>query len=305
LKMHKSSSLFIFPPLIAISLLALFPLVSLLAFSMFDVSVASGALSIKYVGVSAVHRVISDPQIGQVVLRSFFYVVGVSVLQLLIGAFVGLWIADLTPKAQRCALLIGVVLLVSPIAVSGLWRFLFAIDIGLINRILEILGIQQVRWLSQEPFFSQPNLITKTLFSGLSTGLLSAAIVEIWLWTPFVAIFVYMRAIAVPAAIREARNLDKLLFFQSFWGILFPHLSSIFATLFFIRIMETFRSFDIIWSFFGSSQATSTLAINAYATAQIEGDFSKSSIFSLMLVALSLSMLISAGLLLAGKEERD
>lgn len=282
--MIKTNRLFILLPVFAILFVAIAPLVSLVIFSVYEISTASGHARFEFVGSEAFRRVFTDPQFVQVTLRNLCYVLIVAFTQLVVGSAIGLWIASLVKSAQKPALLIGLVLIASPIAVSGLWRFLFAFDIGLFNTMIEGIGLDRIAWLSQAPLISNGSGSVSTLSGILSPGLLSAALTEIWLWSPFVAIFVYLRTKALPASVTESAKMDNLVFGQRFWGIILPHLGNILIVLLLIRIIETFRSFDILWSFFGSSKATAVLAIDAYATAQIEGDFSRASVISLVLI---------------------
>ena len=81
--------------------------------------------------------------------------------------------------------------MVAPIAVGLGWRMIWDYDIGIINYILEFIGIERIMWLAE----------TWPAFWAI-------VICEVWRSTPFVTMILLAGITALPNDIFEAAHMD-------------------------------------------------------------------------------------------------
>jgi multiple sugar transport system permease protein len=92
--------------------------------------------------------------------------------------------------------------------------------------------------------------------------------VDIWQWTPFVALILLAGMQSISPEITEAAELDGLTRFQYLWRIVLPLLTPIIVVVGLIRLIDTLKTFDLIYIITrgGPGTATYTLSLHAYAT---------------------------------------
>lgn len=123
--------------------------------------------------------------------------------------------------------------MVVPPVISGLmFRFLENADYGIISNILYTLGVIE----RSEP-----------LIGGTGRNvLLAILIVDVWQWTPFVALIVLAGLKALPHEPLEAAIVDGANRWQLFWEVKLPLLRSVLAVVILFRIVDLLRLFDYV-----------------------------------------------------------
>jgi len=140
---------------------------------------------------------------------------------------------------------------VSGVAVSLLWRWLYQPDVGLFNSILAWFGIQGPRWIySQE--WAMPSIILMSLWGSGSAMLTFLAGLR-----------------GIPTALYEAAEIDGAGPFRKFFSITIPMLT---PTIFFNVVMNIIASWQVFTSALvmtdgGPNNATLTMVLHVYRTA--------------------------------------
>ncbi|HKB89004.1 MAG TPA: sugar ABC transporter permease, partial [Opitutaceae bacterium] len=97
------------------------------------------------------------------------------------------------------------------VAIFYLWRFIYHSEYGLINALLEKIGLQGQRWL-ENPVLAKPSL----MFMGLWIGMGGASMI------------LYLAALqTIPRDLYEASRIDGADAWQRFWNITWPALHPI------------------------------------------------------------------------------
>jgi multiple sugar transport system permease protein len=140
---------------------------------------------------------------------------------------------------------------VSGVAVSLLWRWLYQPDVGLFNTILAWFGIQGPRWIySQE--WAMPSIILMSLWGSGSAMLTFLAGLR-----------------GIPTALYEAAEIDGAGPVRKFFAVTIPMLT---PTIFFNVVMNIIASWQVFTSALvmtngGPNNATLTMVLHIYRTA--------------------------------------
>ena len=146
-------------------------------------------------------------------------------------------------------------LMIPPIVAGLLWRFMPIDNIGIINHMLESLGVisdaSDISWLGDR-----------------SIVLFSVALPNIWLTTSFVALVLFTGLQNIPAELIEAAKIDGGSVLQIFWRVTVPLLRPVIAVVLILRGIDAARAFDMIWiqTEGGPRFASEILSIQIYRT---------------------------------------
>lgn len=119
---------------------------------------------------------------------------------------------------------------VSSVAASLVWKWIFQPDYGVLNAVLKFLHLQPLLWLGDP-----------------STALLSVAIVSIWMGMGYNMVLFLAGLKSIPSHLYEAAQIDGANPIQRFWYITLPLLT---PTLFFILVMSIIGSFQVFGQVF-------------------------------------------------------
>lgn len=204
-----------------------------------------------------------------------------SFVTIAIEVVAGIGVAVLVNSKLRGLKLARTLLLVPPMiapAVVGLnFRWLFNGQYGLVNAILRYLGLPEAPWLSD------PNW-----------ALVSVMIADIWQNTPLLVLLFLAGLQSLPQEPIEAAQVDGASPWGIFWHITLPLLRPVIMIVLMLRIIDTFRTFDVIWLMTqgGPGGATNLVTVNAYLLAFQSASFGHASAVSY--IALSLSLIFLA-----------
>lgn len=119
----------------------------------------------------------------------------------------------------------------TPVVVGLIWRFLFNYDLGLVNYALRTLHLGGVLWLSNPSY-----------------ALVSIIIVDIWQWTPFVALILLSGLQALPPEPFESSKLDGCSRLQEFYYLTLHFLRPSILVVVLIRAMDSIKLYDLVYT---------------------------------------------------------
>jgi multiple sugar transport system permease protein len=216
-----------------------------------------------WVGLSHYIDVITDPAFLQVVLPNTFLFMAVSVG----GALaIGLCLALVLNRGFRGQKLVQTMLLlplmVAPVIAAIMMRWMFNDQFGIVNVVLEAIGIEGQPWMAQR-------------WSAFGVILLT----DIWLWTPWFMLLLLAGLQSLPKEPFEAAAIDGTTSWRVFRYLTLPMLRPVIVVCVVIRSIDAFRTFDIVWTLTGGGPARSTelFSLYAYVHAFLNLDFGKGS----------------------------
>jgi len=209
----------------------------------------------KFVGLQNFITFVNDPEARYAIMIMLF-LTGITVpAELALGILLGIL---LTSKHLYGRSILAPLLLIPisiPAVIIGLnWKMIFFTK-GPLNAFLESIGIEPQPWLSK-PFGDPFN----TIFS--------LAVLDIWQWTPFIALAVASGIESAPIDVREAALLDGASESQILRHIILPMIKGVILIVLLLRIIDSLKIFDIIYmlTFGGPGNITTTLPFYIYKT---------------------------------------
>jgi len=179
---------------------------------------------------------------------TFIYLLGTVPIQFGLGLLIALILQNVTKKISgflRTILIIPTIM--TPIVVGIIWRLMYNPDIGTLNYFLDLFHLAPINWVGM------PN-----------TALLSVMVVDIWEWTPFMALILLAGLQSLPTEPFEAALVDGASFLQMFRFITLPLLIPTMLIALLIRIIDSFKTFDIIFVLTQGGPGRVTETMNYY-----------------------------------------
>jgi len=170
-----------------------------------------------YVGLDNYRELAADPIFRETLLNTIVYIAGSTILTTIIGLLLALAINTGIPGARYCMTAMFLTNLMPIIAVCLVWRLLLH-PYGLVNQILQPLGIGRIDWLTNS-WTAMPAII----------------IVTVWRFAPYFMVIFLAALLALPEDYYEAAELDGAGPFRRFLHITLPLLM---PTIFFVVVVS-------------------------------------------------------------------
>jgi multiple sugar transport system permease protein len=235
----------IVPVVVFIIIVAIFPLLFSL-YMMFS-RWQPGTGGIKFVGLENLDAMVHDERFWHALWLSFVYVAILLFFELTIGTFIALVLQRDIKGKNFFRVSYMLPMLLSPIAVSYIWKMIFDFNRGPANHWLKIIGFQPVEWLS-----------------GEISAIISLIIVDVWQWTPFMILTILAAFEALPEELFEAAVVDGGSPIRIFWKITMPLALPVIVTIVLLRTIDAFKVFDTIYILTGGGPGTATELMNFY-----------------------------------------
>jgi multiple sugar transport system permease protein len=247
---RRLATLLLLPSVGFLLLMTIFPTIYSLWMSMQQYNLSRPDLA-HFVGGRNYVQLLSDDIFWKAVRTTLLFSGSVLILQFLVGFF----IANLFDQERRGMNVLRTLFIIpvfaSPVALGLTWRYMYQPGYGLINHLLESVGLPRINWLASTEW-ALPAVIA----------------VDVWQWTPFVALILLAGIQSISPEITEAAELDGLTRFQYLRRIVLPLLTPIIVVVGLIRLIDALKTFDLIYIITrgGPGTATYTLPLHAYAT---------------------------------------
>jgi multiple sugar transport system permease protein len=166
----------------------------------------------------------------------------------------------------------------SPISVALIWRMILQPNLGILNQLLETVGLPRLDWLGD------PGMAFATM-----------AAIDIWQQTSFVVLILAAGLAALPRDPYEAAEVDGANCFQQFYYITLPMLRPVAGIAVIIQLINEFRTYDLpyVLTRGGPGTATEVLSYFAYRRSFLGLALNEGAAASmvLMLIVLGLTVL--------------
>lgn len=243
--------LLLLPTLIIIIIVMLIPLIYGLFISLFDYDIGTRLTADKFVGAANYAKLFSDRVVWRSLWNTVLFAVFATAGDLVIGTFIAVLLQKLRPSVSGPVRAVCMTpLLVSPIIVGLIWRYMYDPTSGLLYWILSFFGIG----VKQFPGIT----------SG-STALFSVLVAHWWQITPFVILIVTAGLVSIPGDLYEAAYMDGAGEVYAFFKISLPLLMSVYMVILVISGVDTVKVFDIIYALTQGGPANSTMSLSIYA----------------------------------------
>ncbi|WP_299149261.1 sugar ABC transporter permease [uncultured Tateyamaria sp.] len=118
-------------------------------------------------------------------------------------------------------------MMIAPVVVGLMWRYMYHPTVGTFNRMLEKVGIDGIDWLGQNALFS-------------------VIVADIWQWTPFIFILSLAALQSLPQSALEASRIDGATGWQQIWHIKLPLMMPVLIVTALLRLIDAFKVLEVI-----------------------------------------------------------
>jgi len=276
---RQSAILFVLPAILVLIAISVVPTIRAVTMSFQNRELRYQ--SYHYIGLDNYKKLFSDRRFINSIKVSATWEVITVFSTMLIAIFLAIFIFEYVPLRAKNLMQILLILpvIVPRVSAAYIWRYIYSPIIGIINYILGLIYIKPI-----------------ALLSDPKTALFSVAVVDIWQWATLFSVIILGILESLPREPLEAARVDGANNWQVHRYIVFPSILSPLLSLTFVKMVESLRSFDLIYIMTegGPGISTETLDLYAYTTGiGLEGRISyASSMAVLMLVGTIISFAI-------------
>jgi glycerol transport system permease protein len=276
----------VLPVFLLVAFSALIPLMTVVNYSVQDIFGPGQAF---FVGTEWFKEVLGDERLQDSLVRQFMFSGAVLLIQIPLGIAVALMMPKSGIKASLVLILIAIPLLVPWNVVGTIWQIFARGDIGLFGWGLNQLGFDY-------------NYTGNTVDAWLTVLLM-----DVWHWTPLVALLCYSGLRAIPEAFYQAAEIDRASKWAVFRYIQLPRLKSVLIIAVLLRFMDSFMIYIEPFVLTGGGPGSSTTFLSQTLTTMAIGQFDlgRAAAFSLIyfLIVLLISWLFFTAITQADKEQ--
>lgn len=203
-------------------------------------------LTDRFVGLQNYQDVLTNPAQWQGFARTGFFVLTAVTIQLLLGMLLAVPLAAQSRSNNIAATLMLLPFAVTPVVSALIFKELLNPATGWLDYYMGVVGLPaHVEWLSD------PN-----------TAWLAIIGLDVWQWTPFVALILMAGLQSLPHEPREAAAIDGANAWQTFRHVSLPQLGPFIAIALVLRTIQAFKTFDSFALLTNGGPGTSTEIIN-------------------------------------------
>jgi multiple sugar transport system permease protein len=234
--------LFLGPTLLILLAMLAFPLVYVLNISVRSYNLTNPAAGQDFVGLENFQAVLGSSAFYSALSKSALFTAGSVSLCFVLGLAIAMLLHRFDIHGlglTRTVILVPLIL--TPLVIGATYRFMLSFDNGIINELLELVGLSRI------PLLGDP-----------TWAFVSIVLVDVWQWTPFAALVLLAGLESLPHEPFEAAQVDGASWWAEFRYITLPLLASPIAVVLLIRTMDAFREFDKIFIMTGGGPGTAT-----------------------------------------------
>lgn len=276
-------NLFIWPTLILLILMNVFPLMYSLYLSFTEYSATSSQAPI-WIGLENYIDLLNDENMWQYFATTGRYALITVAFQTILGFSLAMLVREKFNGSGLVTTLILIPMMLSPVVVGFFWKLMYNPTFGYFNYLIG---------------FSNPVIGPDMLASSFARqfvpnlALWAVALVDIWMWTPFVMLLVLSGLKAIPDYLYEAAAIDRASSWFQFWRITVPQVTPLLLIAVLFRTIEAFKSFDLVMGMTqgGPGVQTELIAISLYRQAMLGSwDTGRSSALAYMILIVILAV---------------
>lgn len=261
-------NLFIIPTIVFLIVFNIFPLIYSLGYSFTDFRASTNEPA-NFVGLQNYRDLLADPFIWKNFTITAKYVLISVSGQVIVGFGVALLLNREIPYKGLITTLLLLPMMLSMAVVGLFWKLLYDPSFGIINYAL---GLGTFEWLAN------PDM-----------ALYAIALVDIWMWSPFVMLLSLAGLSAVPKHLYEAAAIDRASGLYTFFRITLPLVAPILMIAIIFRTMEAFKTFDLAY-ILASQPTTEVISIRLYKMAFQEWQTGLSCAFAYIVLIMVLAI---------------
>lgn len=217
------------PTLIIMNLVGVYPLLHSLYVSFTGLRPTNPSRHQGWVGLDNYAKVLTDDQFWHSIAMTGLFTVASVGLSLTLAVLMALLFNRKLPGFVIMRSIILIPMLITPVAVGLIWRIMMMPELGVLNYMLGLVGVDPLLWASSR-----------------STAMISMILVDVWQWTPFMFIIIFAGLKSLPKSPFESAEIDGAGPFMTFWQVTLPMLKPVIVIATLLRLLDAIRTYDTI-----------------------------------------------------------
>jgi multiple sugar transport system permease protein len=239
--------LFPLPATIFVVVMILFPIVYTLCLSFTNWNLTSGNAP-QFDALRSYARVLREPRFLAAFGRTFFFTALAVAAETVGGTALAILLRKEFIGKGLVKLLLLLPLVATPVAIGISWNLFYDPNIGLANYLLKLLHLGALEWVFAP-----------------STVIPSLALVDVWQWTPMIALIVLAGLSGLSPEPFESAHVDGASETQILWRVTIPMVLPTIFTAMILRSIDALKTFDIIYAMTGGGPGYSSETLNIMA----------------------------------------
>ena len=240
---HRADYAYVLPAIVVMLIVIAYPIYYTVDLSLYATPPGLQLKDKSFVGFDNYRAILTSDVFWRVTLNTLIWTLASTVISFALGLGTALALhRDFMGRGVLRAILI-IPWVISAVAASYIWKWIYHSDFGVIGAILVSLGI------TDRP----PNFI-----DSVGTVLPALIVVNIWREFPFAMIMLMAGLQTVPDQLLRAAQVDGASAWQSFWHVTFPHLRNVSTVTILLLAVANFNSFIIPWIMTGGGPSNAS-----------------------------------------------
>jgi glycerol transport system permease protein len=242
----------VLPVFICVAFSAILPLMTVVNYSVQDIFSPERRV---FVGTEWFVSVMRDEDLHTALVRQMGFSLAVLAVEIPLGIALALSMPAAGWKASATLVVVALSLLIPWNVVGTIWQIYGRADIGLLGATLQALGLEYS-------------------YTGNAThAWLTVLVMDVWHWTPLVALLCYAGLRAIPDAYYQAARIDGASKLAVFRYIQLPKLRGVLMIAVLLRFMDSFMIYTEPFVLTGGGPGNATTFLSQYLTQKAVGQF--------------------------------
>lgn len=237
--------IFIMPTLGVLLLMVAYPFISLIYYSSLSFSVLRPLVPARDMGLLNYELLLTDPDLWQRFIFTGKFVFLTVTVQFVLGIAIAYHLQRDFRGRDFIFTLFMLPMMLCPIVVGFLWRYMFNSEWGIVNVIISAFGGNKLDWLGVA-----------------DNAIIAVVIADAWMWTPFVILLATAAFRGIPKNLHEAASIDGVSAIYRFFRITLPLSMPILLIALLLRLIDAFKQYDMFFALTGGGPGAKTMTIS-------------------------------------------
>lgn len=242
----------VLPVFLIVAFSAILPLMTVVNYSVEDIISPTQHV---FVGTEWFRNIMTDPDLRGALGRQIIFSACVLLFEIPLGVGLALAMPASGWRASAALVVLAMPLLIPWNVVGTIWQIFGRPDIGLLGYVLNRIGVDY-------NYTASP-----------TDAWVTVLVMDIWHWTPLVALLCYAGLRAIPDAFYQAAEIDGASRFAVFRYIQLPKMRGVLMIAVLLRFMDSFMIYTEPFVLTGGGPGDSTTFLSQYLTQKAVGQF--------------------------------
>ena len=249
---NQKAWLLVLPVVVCVAFSAILPLMTIVNYSVQDIISPDRRV---FVGTEWFASVLQDPDLHNALWRQIGFSLAVLLVEIPLGILLALCMPASGWQASAVLVIVALSLLIPWNVVGTIWQVFGRTDIGLLGATLS--------WMGFNYNYTGDDL----------DAWVTVLVMDVWHWTPLVALLCYAGLRAIPQAYYQAARIDGASRMAVFRYIELPKMRGVLMIAVLLRFMDSFMIYTEPFVLTGGGPGNATTFLSQYLTQKAVGQF--------------------------------